>query len=124
MSSACYNGYCHLTPGRVRVRVGNLRNNHEAAKSLEVLMASQSGVKHVRANPITGNVLVRFDHKMLSHEDVFESLADLGHLPKLAAYGASSPADSQLSAIGMKIARVALKQALSGTPAAILLELF
>lgn len=128
MSSNRYSDYCHVTPGRMRVRVTNLRNNREAAKSLQVLMASQPGIKHVCANPVTGNVLVLFSPDVLACEDVLKSLADLGHYPgaarPIARTSTISPEiENQFSEIGVRIAKVALKRALSGSPAAILLEL-
>lgn len=124
MATVYHNQYCHVTPGRVRVRVTNLKNNREAASSLQVLLVSQPGIKHVCANHVTGNVLVTFDHSALTHTDVFNSLTDLGHLPmEGSAPKGNAELDPQLSEIGMKIAKVALKHALSGTPAAILLEL-
>lgn len=124
MATACHNQYCHVTPGRVRVRVSNLKNNREAASSLQVLLVSQPGIEHVCANPVTGNVLVTFDRSCLTHLDILQSLADLGHFPmKSAAPTGSAVLEPQLSEIGMKIAKVALKQVLSGTPVAILLEL-
>lgn len=127
MSKEIFAGYCHITPGRLRVRVSNLKNRQEAAKSLEVLMVSQPGIKHARANPVTGNVLIRFDSKLASCESVLESLADLGHLPILDQKESAPQYDSALCDLGMcigkNLVKVALKQALGTTSAAILLEL-
>lgn len=121
-------GYCHVTPGRLRVRVTGLKQNREAARSLELLMHSQPGIGAVRANPTTGNVLVEFDENATSHELVLQSLADLGHLPLISeGPQAETKTDDALAALGyslgMNIAKVALKQALKGSPAAIILEL-
>lgn len=124
----CNGGYCHKTPGRIRVRVTNLRNRNKAAKSLEVLLVSQPGISHVRANPITGNVLVHFDVTKTTHNGVLKSLEDLGHYPMLAGKGNDIDQNMEMfSEIGMNIgknlARIALKEALKGSAAAIILEL-
>ncbi len=58
MSRALDNGYYHATPGRLRVRVTGIKKKKDVSKSLELLLASQPGISHVRANAITGNVLV------------------------------------------------------------------
>lgn len=126
MADTNRNGYFHATPGRLRVRVVNLKDRVASARSLEVLLMSQPGIKHVRANPITSNVLVSFDQDTMSHEDVLQSLADLGHLPVLSeeqAIGADDRLCELGICLGMTIAKKALKQALKGSPAALFLEL-
>ena len=121
------NGYYHATPGRLRVRVTNLKNRADTAKSLEVLMMSEVGVKHVRANAVTGNVLVAFDERMTYHRAVLESLADLGHAPLICereqdCAEAEAMADLGVT-LGKHLAKAALKRAFVGSPAMILLEL-
>ncbi len=129
MSKRVHCGYCHITPGRLRVRVSGIKQNREAARSLELLMLSQPGITSVRANPVTGNVLVVFEPDATSHEFVLQSLADLGHFPVISEtreHSAPEIEDALATLglnIGVSIAKVALKQALKGSPAAIILEL-
>lgn len=116
-------------PGRVRVTVRNLKGDVEAAKSLEVLLHSQPGVNKVRASHITGNVLVGFDVATVSHEDILRDLVDLGFYPQIDTrqYEKSVVREITLSDLGMelgkRLAMAALKQALNGSPAAIILDL-
>lgn len=121
------NGYYHAMPGRLRVRVTNLKNRARTAKSLEVLMMSEAGVKHVRANSVTGNVLVVFDERMTYHRAVLASLADLGHRPLVCEREedcAEAEAMCDLTVeIGKRIAKAAIKRAFVGSPALILLDL-
>lgn len=128
MSKQTCAGYHHVTPGRVRVRATGVKGNRQAAKSLEVLLHSQPGITFVRANPVTGNVLIRYSEDAMTCGDVLRSLADLGHLPLLSANQAENDAaDTRLSELGIglgkTLAKTALKQALRGSPAAIILEL-
>lgn len=128
MSEQMNSGYCHITPGRLRVRVTNLKDKKVAAKSLELLMQSQPGVEHVRANPVTSNVLVKFNSEVTTCGAVLQSLADLGHLPVLSNKNEAIQQENDWFtevgfALGKNLAKIALKQALIGTPAAILLEL-
>lgn len=120
-------GYYHATPGRLRVRVTNLKNRAKTAKSLELLLMSEAGVKHVRANAVTGNVLVVFDEGMTYHHAVLQSIADLGHTPLVCEQArdcAEAEAVCDLGvALGKQIAKAALKRALGGSPALLLLEL-
>lgn len=120
-------GYYHATPGRLRVRVTNLKNRTESAKSLEILIMSETGVKHVRANPVTGNVLVVFDERMTYHRAVLASLANLGHTPLICQrVECEAEADAMCElgmTLGKQIAKAALKRAFVGSPALLLLEL-
>lgn len=129
MSKQIHNGYCHMTPGRLRVRVTHLKNKRVAAKSLELLVSSQPGVEHVGANPVTGNVLVKFDPEITSCGSILQNLEDLGHLPMLSDERQDMEEIGDWFAemgfkLGTNLAKVALKQALVGSSAAILLELF
>lgn len=125
------NGYYHATPGRLRVRVTNLKNRLKTAKSLEVLLMSEPGVKHVRANHVTGNVLVVFDERITYHKAILAALANIGHRPLICKRtDACAEAEAEADAIcelgvtiGKRIARMAIKQALMGSPALILLDL-
>ncbi|HEY7654084.1 MAG TPA: HAD-IC family P-type ATPase [Methylomirabilota bacterium] len=48
-------------PGRVRLRVASLQGQHLLASSLVERMATDTAVRDVEANAITGSLLVRFD---------------------------------------------------------------
>ena len=122
--------YYHVMPGRVRLGVDNLKSNKEAAKSLEVLMSSQPGIKSAKANPVTGNVLVCFDKEIITHEEVLQNLMDLGHYPMIST---DQYEDNQMQEysftdigimVGKHIAKAALKQAFRGTPAAFIIDIF
>jgi Ca2+-transporting ATPase len=52
-------------PGRVRLRVADLRGQDALASRFVDRMAGDLGVHDVRANPVTGSVLVRFDPEHL-----------------------------------------------------------
>ena len=121
------NGYYHATRGRLRVRVTNLKNREENARSLEVLMMSEPGITHVRANHRTGNVLVFFEEKTTYHRAVLESLALLGHLPQVCEMATDDPdveaACDLAIELGKQLAKSALKTALAGSPMMILFEL-
>jgi|GEM_PF-970669 len=128
MSVQSSNGYYHATPGRLRVRVANLKNDRQAAKSLELLLLSQPGITGVKANHITGNVLVKFNESVTFPQAILQSLADLGHIPLTcenkpdATWDSDAICDFGLT-LGKNLTKIALKQALSGSAAAIILEL-
>lgn len=120
------NGYYHATRGRLRVRVTNLKNRKENARSLEVLMMSEPGVTHVRANHVTGNVLVFFEEQTTYHGAVLQSLATLGHLPQICEIADDPEVEAACDLaieLSKKLAKTAVKKALVGSPIMLLLEL-
>ncbi len=89
-------------PGRVRLRVSNLQGRHRLASTLAERIATDTAVREVRANPVTGTLLVRFDP---IHLDA-RSLTDLvrrhsrvlgnghnGHHPEETAWHTLSSSD-------------------------------
>lgn len=121
--------YCHTTPGRIRVRVTGLKGKESSARSLELLLAGQPHITHVRASHLTSNVLVKFDHREITHEDVLVCLEDLGHLPVIGEAGSDGDdGRAALSSLGMllcgNLAKAVLKHALKGTSVCLLVELF
>lgn len=48
-------------PGRVRLRVRSLQGRHRLASTLAERVATDTAVREVRANAVTGTLLVRFD---------------------------------------------------------------
>lgn len=57
---------CSRVPGRERWRVGKLEGNPRFSATIELLLRSEEGVEEVRANPVTGRVLVRYQPESVS----------------------------------------------------------
>jgi len=47
----------HAIPGRIRVKVGALKDNAALARELEARLAAEPGVRRAEANPTTGSLL-------------------------------------------------------------------
>jgi hypothetical protein len=55
------NQYVHHVPGRLRIRIPEVKGNSAEASSLERRIRAQRGVKSVQTSPLTGSVLVHYD---------------------------------------------------------------
>ncbi|HKT34672.1 MAG TPA: hypothetical protein VJR03_07555 [Nitrospira sp.] len=67
-------GYWHVLEGRLRIFTPAVKRAPRKALFVEMLLRSIDGVVHVKANPITGNVLVLFSPDVLTHHDVIATL--------------------------------------------------
>jgi len=68
-------GLVHATPGRVRVRLPGWSGRGQ--RGLEARLRRVRGVLAARANPLTGNVLIRFDSAATDEASVLASVGEL-----------------------------------------------
>jgi copper chaperone CopZ len=70
--------YVHAIDGRLRIKVPVIKGSPTRAGQLERALEVLPGIQYVKANPTTGNVLVLFDSRILSQQQVVQRLAELG----------------------------------------------
>ena len=74
--------YSHATPGRLRIKIPQVKGSQGHAQKVERVLRRIGGVNSVSANPLTGNVLVLFDSDSLTHKDVVDILVMQGYLKR------------------------------------------
>jgi copper chaperone CopZ len=72
----------HLLSGRVRYRVPKLINNPQAKSEVEETIAGVEGITEVRANTVTGSVLVTFRQEKIDYRLILAALAKVLELDK------------------------------------------
>lgn len=75
--------YLHSLDGRVRIKIVAVRGAPEQATRLERQLSSVTGVDAITANPVTGNVLIEYDHRVLRERDILQALRRSGWLPEM-----------------------------------------
>ncbi|HEX8198857.1 MAG TPA: hypothetical protein VF590_00075 [Isosphaeraceae bacterium] len=108
--------YLHSIPGRLRVKVPEVKRSPEAAERLERGLRDLVPVGEVRANPRTGNVLVRYEPGGTGPDRIIEAIRALGYLRGAGAELGTGPA-AQATRIGET-----LLDALSSAASKLLLE--
>ncbi len=63
-------GKYRLIPGRLRIEVDGLRRNSILAKRLKDQLSRVKGISEVRANPLTGRILILFDYKVIDFPQI------------------------------------------------------
>jgi hypothetical protein len=76
--------YRPILDGRIRIKVPEIKGSPAMAGELESQLAKLNGVAHVKANLLTGYVLVLFDAQVISHYHVFAVIEDFNCLNGIA----------------------------------------
>lgn len=116
------NHYIHTLNGRLRVKVPAIRRQPDFAKAFENDLACMTGIISVQANPMTGNVLVRFDPTQVDEVEVISAVSHL------SGYRVPLPAETEpesfeihpmVANLGRELGKQLLKNALPGWAASL-----
>lgn len=66
----------HASPGRIRLKVAEVKDNPLLADEIRRRLATVRGIRQVQANPLTGSVLIRYDPAGFTSPDSLFALAD------------------------------------------------
>jgi hypothetical protein len=72
--------YVHAIDGRLRIKVPEVRRSPTFARRVEDLFRSVEGIREVRANPITGNVLFLHDPGTIHAREIMAGLIAAGYM--------------------------------------------
>lgn len=62
-------------PGRLRLKVDDLRDNEPFAKQVEQELGAVEAVKSVDVNVVSGSLLVKYDRKSIGEEPSLQALS-------------------------------------------------
>ncbi|MGZ3674824.1 MAG: P-type ATPase, partial [Ktedonobacterales bacterium] len=99
----------HALRGRLRVHLVTWTGKGQWR--IESRLRAVAGVRSAEANPLTGNVLIQYDHAQIDEVGVLEALHTLcGQLPKIEAEAATSRPPAHTQAEGQTVrARIAVR---------------
>jgi hypothetical protein len=66
----------HAIPGRIRLKVAQVRENPALASELQMRLATVHGIKQVEVNPRTGSVLMLYEAQNTASPDALDALAE------------------------------------------------
>jgi cation transport ATPase len=55
----------HASPGRIRLKVEDIKNDPQRAREIEAKLRTVSGIHSAQANPVTGSLLLIYDEPTL-----------------------------------------------------------
>jgi hypothetical protein len=66
----------HAVPGRIRLKVAQVRENPTLAGEIQTRLAASRGIRQVEVNPLTGSVLVLYEAQEAASPDSLRALAE------------------------------------------------
>jgi cation transport ATPase len=106
--------YVHFVPGRLRIKIAELRHRRNAAEA-EANVGAIAIVKSAVVNPMTGSLTIVYDHQRASIDDLRESLRAQGYVsnrcPEPVATGSSASGNSDAARFGRAVMRAVLEAA-------------
>lgn len=70
------NAAMRLLPGRMRLRVPNLKGNHFLANRLAKFLGNRAGIQSISINVLTGSVLIFYDITKIDHYTIILEIED------------------------------------------------
>ncbi len=71
--------YVHQVPGRLRIKSPSIKNNQTEAVVVENLLKEMEGIKSTSVSTLTGSVVVNYDSRMVTDQEIISRLTDIGH---------------------------------------------
>jgi hypothetical protein len=101
--------YCHITPGRLRVKTAKIRQNAGEAEKVRVMLRAMPGIETVSVNALTGSITVMHSGSAAESESILSVLKDEGYVKDLQVAGEGDPPmESFLSRFGATVGKVVL----------------
>ncbi|MDR3566996.1 MAG: hypothetical protein P4L43_03105 [Syntrophobacteraceae bacterium] len=102
--------YCHITPGRLRVKTPIIRQNAAEAEKVRAMLATVSGVETVDVNGLTGSITVYHSGSATDSDSILGVLKNNGYFRALEEpnHHPDHHMESLVSRIGATIGKVIL----------------
>ena len=111
--------YMHSIPGRLRVKIPAIKGNPEKARAIQALLSGVEGLESIRANTITGSIVVKYEQGRFLRERILTVLKKQGglheHSGSMTNVSAFEPATKAGQALGKAFCGWAVGRALEGT---------
>jgi copper chaperone CopZ len=119
--------YLHEIPGRLRVRIPNLKRNPQNAWDIQVLLKNLPGVKSISTNTVTGSIIVYYDPQLVNTAAIVNVLAREGYIDLAKVLFNKERKDNTMDVVAQAASKAilgfVLDRALQGTPLSIVTAL-
>jgi copper chaperone CopZ len=105
--------YCHSVPGRLRIKIPQLRHQPARGERTKRILQGIDGVTSVTFNPLTGSLVVLFDSDRTAAERISGRLCELGVLDAADTIATDEHIRNAMAQAGLRVGKVVAGWALS-----------
>ena len=111
--------YMHSVPGRLRMKIPAIKGHPEKAKTVEALLKDLDGILSMRANTVTGSIVVKYEPGRSLSDRIPSLLTENGLFDKTRTFGMDHAVYESGSKAGQALSKAfcgwAVGRALEGT---------
>jgi len=99
------NYYYHEVPGRLRLKTPMLKGNLSLGEKIEYQLLRVGGVQSVKTSAITGSIIVYYDPKIISSNEITNIVAEQGYFDKKKAVTSDQYLNHSFGKVGQVIGK-------------------
>jgi len=100
--------YCHITPGRLRIKTPIIRQNPAEIEKVRQLLHSFPGIDSFSINDLTGSVTINYSSSQTDCKSILEVLEEKGYYKVARTEEKEDPIETVVSRVGPTLGRVIL----------------
>jgi len=112
--------YVHQIPGRLRLRIPELKKNPRIARDIQELLEDLPGINSSSANTVTGSIIAHYDPQLINAEAIINVLAREEYIDVTKVFSNTKLNDNTIATLTQVASRavlgIVLDRALQGTP--------
>jgi copper chaperone CopZ len=97
--------YCHITPGRLRIKTPIIKQNPVEIEKVRGLLQSVSGVDAVSINALTGSITINHSGCATDSESILNMLKDKGYYKTSPEEEPEHPIETVVSRVGTTVGK-------------------
>ncbi len=115
--------YLHEIPGRLRVKIPDLKRSPKTAWDIQVLLKNLPGIKSSSTNTVTGSIIVYYDPELINASAIVSVLASEGYIDLAKVFFNRERKENTMDVVAQAASKailgLVLDRALRGTPLSI-----
>ena len=100
--------YIHHVPGRVRMKNPEFKDNVSLLREVESCFRHGEGIVRIETNPVTGSVVIHYDHKVMPVQHMTHMLQECTYIDQKHVVGLDQNMQASLSKAGRYAGKVGL----------------
>ena len=97
--------YCHITPGRLRIKTPIIKQNPAEIEKVRGLLQSVSGVDAVSINALTGSITINHSGCVADSESILNMLEEKGYYKTSPTEELEHPIETVVSRVGTTVGK-------------------